>query len=172
LQNSKVFTGTQKTSRKIKIGPLIVLLGFLGSAALVSSAGSSAANIEEQSLNAIVKEFRDRLHITQPVSVSIVDVNEYLVSVEPSTEGGKGYVIKFDKNFLPTLEEEDLRAVVAHELGHVWIFNHHPYLQTEALANEKALQVVSRESLEKVYAKVWQTGGKKGSLEDFLAKLE
>jgi hypothetical protein len=70
------------------------------------------------------------------------------------------------------LSEEDVRAVIAHELGHVWIFTHHPYLHTEALANQKALAVVSRESLVRVYEKVWRRGGQKGSLEAFLAEVD
>lgn len=53
------------------------------------------------------------------------------------------------------LNEDELRAAVAHELGHVWIFSHHPYLHTERLANEIAMRVVSRESLERVYEKLW-----------------
>jgi len=52
------------------------------------------------------------------------------------------------------LTDDDIKAVVAHELGHVWIFTHHPYLQTEQLANEIAMRLVTRESLEPVYAKV------------------
>jgi hypothetical protein len=58
--------------------------------------------------------------------------------------------------------------VVAHELGHVWIFTHHPYLQTERLADTVAMRVVSRKSLDRVYAKVWERGGAKGSLAQFL----
>jgi hypothetical protein len=43
-------------------------------------------------------------------------------------------------------------------------FTHHPYLQTEELANEVALRVVSRESLDEVYEKVWKRTGTKGDL--------
>ena len=149
---------------------LISLLGFLGT--IVLSSGSPASSIEEQKLDAVVREFRARLGISEQVSVSIVEVNEYVVSVQRSSETEKGFTIKFERKFLPTLTEEELHAVVAHELGHIWIFTHHPYLQTEPLANEKALQLVSRESLEKVYAKVWRHTGQKGTLQDFLSKVE
>ena len=64
----------------------------------------------------------------------------------------------------------ELRAVVAHELGHVWIFTHHPYLQTERLANSIAMRVVSRQNLEKIYDKVWQRGGTKGDIVQFLGQ--
>ncbi len=59
----------------------------------------------------------------------------------------------------------EVRAVVAHELGHVWMFTHHPYLPTEMLANEVALRVVDRQVLEQVYEKVWKRIGTIGTLE-------
>jgi len=52
----------------------------------------------------------------------------------------------------------------------VWIFTHHPYLQTEELANQIAMRAVSRASLERVYAKVWERGGTKGDLARFLGE--
>jgi predicted SprT family Zn-dependent metalloprotease len=82
------------------------------------------------------------------------------------------FVVEFDKNFLASLDQEELRAVIAHELGHVWIFTHHPYLQTEALANQKAMEVVGRETLERVYEKVWRIEGQQGTLQEFLVKVE
>ena len=62
------------------------------------------------------------------------------------------------------MSDDELAAVIAHELGHVWIFTHHPYLQTEELANQIALRVVTRISLDSVYQKVWAHTGAKGTL--------
>jgi hypothetical protein len=45
----------------------------------------------------------------------------------------------------------------------------HPNLQTELLANQVALRVVSRENLERIYAKVWKDKGK-GDLKEFLGE--
>lgn len=47
-----------------------------------------------------------------------------------------------------------------------------PILQTETLANQQALKLVSREDLEKVYEKVWEWNGDKGSLAQALACVE
>jgi hypothetical protein len=80
--------------------------------------------------------------------------------------------MSFDARFLASLHDEELIAIVAHELGHVWIFTHHPYLQTERLANSVAMRVVSRESLERVYVKVWQREGVKGNLAQFLGEAQ
>ena len=74
-----------------------------------------------------------------------------------------------DENFLITLDDSELSASIAHELGHIWIFTHHPYLQTELLANQIALKVVTRENLEKVYEKVWKDKGK-GDIKEFLGE--
>lgn len=140
---------------------------------MILPTATSASDLEaEQRLNTVAKEFVTQLGISEEIAVSIVEVNEYLVSVQRSPEAKKGFIIKFERKFLPTLSDEELRAVIAHELGHIWIFTHHPYLQTEALANEKALQLVSRKSLEQVYGKVWAHTGQKGNLRDFLAKVE
>ena len=56
----------------------------------------------------------------------------------------------------------------AHELGHVWIYTHHPYLQTEREANTVAMRAVPRASLERVYTKVWEHQGTIGDLARFL----
>lgn len=66
------------------------------------------------------------------------------------------------------LSQEELKAVIAHELGHVWIFSHFPYLQTEILANEIAMRAVSRDSMKKIYAKLWLRLGTTGDLEAVL----
>jgi len=172
LQNLQELAATERNSRRTRFWHLLFTLTWiLGTAVAVSSA-DLPVDLTEQHLNDVVRDFRGRLRITPPVSVSIVAANQYLVSVEQASRPQKGFIIKFDREFLPTLEEQELRAVIAHELGHIWIFTHHPYLQTEPLANEKAMQLVDRESLEKVYKKVWQFEGQKGSLEEFLAKVE
>ena len=118
----------------------------------------------------IVDELKGRLAIPAEVIVSVVESNPLLVSVEPRRSDRNAFVMTFEDAFLAQLDDTDLRAVIAHELGHVWIYTHHPYLQTERLANTIAMRVVSRESLEKVYGKVWERGGAKGDLVHFLGQ--
>ena len=108
----------------------------------------------------IVDRFRHDLSITEKVFISVVAKNDRLVSVERSKERRGAFILSFDENFLITLDDSELSASIAHELGHIWIFTHHPYLQTELLANQIALKVVTRENLEKVYEKVWKDKGK------------
>ena len=117
-------------------------------------------------LQGIVDVLRKELNITQPVALEVVEQNPLMASVEPANEGD-GFVLAIEGAFADRLSEDELKGVIAHELGHVWIFTHHPYLQTEQLANRIAMRLVSRENLEQVYKRVWKDGAK-GDLGHFL----
>jgi Peptidase family M48 len=120
-------------------------------------------------LQGLVDELRAQLKVPEPVAVSLVDKNPLMASVEAVKGRDDAFVLSLETSFVETLTEDELRAVLAHELGHVWIFTHHPYLQTERLANDIAMRLVSRESLERVYNKVWKDGIK-GNRERFLSE--
>jgi hypothetical protein len=122
----------------------------------------------EGNLQSLVTDLKTRLSIAVPVTVSIVPSNALMMSVEAPTDPAKAFLLKIDASFLEILSGDELEAAIAHELGHVWVFTHHPYLQTEELANQIAMRAVSRDSLERVYAKVWARGGTKGDLARFL----
>jgi hypothetical protein len=104
------------------------------------------------------------MRISSPIVVSIVPHNDLMMSVAPPTDTRKTFLLSVEAGFSDTLTDDELEAAVAHELGHVWIFTHHPYLQTEELANQIAMRAVSRESLVRVYAKMWEQTGAKGDL--------
>jgi hypothetical protein len=119
-------------------------------------------------LQELVDGLKVQFGIDAVVSAAIVTNNKLLVSVQP-VDGTPGtFRLEFEEQFLASLDGDELKAVVAHELGHVWIYTHHPYLQTERLANTVAMRVVPRASLERVYSKVWQHQGTKGDLARFL----
>jgi hypothetical protein len=117
-------------------------------------------------LQALVDLLRSELAIPHDVALEVVDENPLMASVEPA-KTGDGFVISIEGAFASRLSDDELKGVLAHELGHVWIFTHHPYLQTEQLANRIAMRLVSRENLEQVYQKVWKSGAK-GDLGHFL----
>jgi hypothetical protein len=154
--------------------PLVLLPAFLPrrvSARRLSGPANAAGSTSllslvarEKRLQDLVDDFRGRLAIPDLVVVSIVPENKLVVSVERLKDRDRGFTASFEAAFLDDLSEDELGAVIAHELGHVWISTHHPYLQTEELANEIALRVVSRESLDGVYEKVWKRTGVKGDL--------
>jgi hypothetical protein len=116
----------------------------------------------------IVQDLCARLQLTAHVDVQIDEENSKMVSSEPLPRSTPGYRISFDRQFLESLSDDEITAAIAHELGHVWIFTHHPYLQTEALANDIALRVVDRETMKKVYSKLWAHTGTAGNLDDLL----
>jgi Peptidase family M48 len=119
-------------------------------------------------LQELVDHLKAELGITADVSTAIVAGNSLLVSVQPVDSDRRTFRMEFEERFLPSLEQDELKAVIAHELGHVWIYTHHPYLQTERLANTVAMRAVPRASLERVYGKVWEHQGTKGDLTRFL----
>jgi hypothetical protein len=138
-----------------------ILLGL--AARMDAGEARSAVALQE-----LVNGLKTQLGIDAFVSVAIVTTNTLLVSVQP-VDGDPGtFRMAFEERFLTALDEDELKAIVAHELGHVWIFTHHPYLQTERLANTVAIRAVPRASLERVYSKVWEREGTKGDLARFL----
>ncbi len=93
------------------------------------------------------------LEIPGRLELTIVKQNDHLVSAARCPEHAACYVISFEWSFLLTLSDDEIRAAIAHELGHIWIFTHHPYLQTEELANRIAVKAVSRTDLNHLYDK-------------------
>jgi len=136
----------------------LIWLPFILLAASRASAGEppAAAALEEKRLQGLVNDLRTRLSVPSDIVVALVPNNPLRASVQ-AMKGREGvFLLSIEQGFLDQLSEEEITAVLAHELGHVWIFTHHPYLQTEQLANRVAMRIVARESLEKVYGKLWQ----------------
>ncbi|HEY1309028.1 MAG TPA: M48 family metalloprotease [Vicinamibacterales bacterium] len=125
---------------------------------------TAAPERDSKWIQRIVDDFRRQLGVPHRVDVMIVEKNPLIVSVEPVDDQIKAFTLSFEESFLAGLTDDEVKAVVAHELGHVWIFTHHPYLQTEGLANEIARRLVARDNLVHVYEKVWQRQGTTGDL--------
>ena len=120
------------------------------------------------SLQDLTDDLRGRLHITERVHVTLVDHNPLVMSVETLAGRTGPFVISVDREFIQELNQPEVEAAIAHELGHVWIYTHAPYLQTERLANDVAMRVVNRSAFEPVYEKVWARTGIKGNLIEFI----
>ncbi len=125
--------------------------------------------MEVDRLQEVTDALRQRLNILERVMVTIVDHNPLVMSVETLSGRSGPFILSADAQFFQSLNDEELKAAVAHELGHVWIYTHHPYLQTERLANEVALRVVSPELLVPVYEKVWKRTGARGNLAEYIS---
>jgi hypothetical protein len=118
----------------------------------------------ETQIQDLVNKLKIRMSIPDTVVASIVEQNQLVVSVERAKDGAGGFSLSIQRDFLDGLTTDEIDAIIAHELGHVWIFTHHPFLQTEELANQIAMQVVPQDTLAAVYEKVWKRVGRKGNL--------
>jgi hypothetical protein len=131
--------------------------------------GADERSTETARLQQVTDVLRRSLNILERVLVTVVDHNPLVMSVETLSGRSGPFVITADEEFVQSLNDEELKAAVAHELGHVWIYTHHPYLQTERLANDIALRVVSPEVLVPVYEKVWKRTGARGNLAEYIS---
>jgi predicted Zn-dependent protease len=122
----------------------------------LAGAGTAHAADQRERIARVVDDLKTQLAITQTIDVSIVEANPTLFSVAPAEPSTGTFLLSVEEDFAQGLSEAELRAAVAHELGHVWIFTHFPYLQTEQLANDIAARVVGRETLAPLYDKVWK----------------
>lgn len=160
---------TRSQWRRWAIAAFAIPMVLLGAGVAYAKTRGQAADDLERPLQEAMDELRVKLGITQAVRVSLVPHNPHVFSVRPADEKGV-FIVQVDAEALKMLTPDELHAALAHELGHVWVYTHHPYLQTERLANDVARRVVSRDSLASVYEKVWRAQGVKGSLARFLGE--
>lgn len=119
-------------------------------------------------LQDVTDDLRTRLQINERVHVELVEHNPLVMSVETLAGRTGPFVITVDRDFIHELSSSEVEAAIAHELGHVWIYTHAPYVQTERLANDIAMRVIDRSAFVPVYDKVWARTGIRGNLIEFL----
>src|SRR5262245_46814563 len=93
------------------------------SAPLDAAEGRSAVALQE-----LINGLKTQLGIDAVVSAAVVTTNTLLVSVRPVDGDAGRFQMAFEERFLATVDEDELTAIVAHEIGHVWIFSHDQYL--------------------------------------------
>ncbi len=136
---------------------------------LISSSLLPGASLDSnlKKMAQILDALKSRFGISNQVDIRIVENNKLAFSVQPAKIPGD-FVLSVDAHFMSELSDEELEAAMAHELGHVWIYTHHPFLQTETFANQIATRVITRDSLKKLYIKLWQFEGTAGNFDDVL----
>jgi hypothetical protein len=159
----------RRLDTRLFVTAAFALVSVAGPAARADASGESAAvaATESRRVQELVDTVRQDLALSHEVSVELVAANPLKASVEPVKDAPGTFRLSIELAFLEQLSPVELKAVVAHELGHVWIYTHHPYLQTEQLANRIAMRVVSRADLDSVYTKVWPDAAAPGSLPRF-----
>jgi len=103
----------------------------------------------------IVNHLRGELSIRNEVDIALVKFHPLVFFVEPEDGGKQRFRLSMEVDFFLRLDDDELLAALAHEMGHVWIFTHFPFLHTEMLANVIGQRVAPRRSFERIYTKLW-----------------
>jgi hypothetical protein len=103
----------------------------------------------------VVDQLRVELSIENTVDVVVVPYTPLVFSVEPIDRDKTRFRLSMELRFLMMLDDDELRAALAHELGHVWIYTHMPFLQTERIANDIGMHAVHRVAFERLYTQLW-----------------
>jgi len=123
---------------------------------------SNIVTIRAKRAQELVDQLRPALPISNTVQIAVVVYHPLVFSVQPTDKEKHRFLLTMELGFLLRLKDDELRAALAHELGHVWIYTHSPFLHTERLANVIGQRVVDRASFEKVYSKLWAYEGASG----------
>ena len=116
-----------------------------------------------------VDQLRAVFPITEPIQIAVVVYHPLVFSVQPMDIRKDRFLLSMELGFFLTLKDDELRAALAHELGHVWIYTHYPFLQTERLANMIGQRAADRASFERLYSRLWAYEGSSGvSIDDLL----
>jgi hypothetical protein len=120
------------------------------------------ARLRARRAQEFVDQLRTALPIPNEIQIAVVPYHPLVFSVQPLATDRNRYLLTMELGFLLSLNDDELRAAIAHELGHVWIYTHHPFLQTERQANIVGERVVDRRSFEELYAMLWMYEGASG----------
>jgi hypothetical protein len=123
---------------------------------------ANIVTIRARKAQELVDQLRAVLQISNTVQIAVVAYHPLVFSVQPTDIQKDRFLLTMERGFLLMLKDDELRAALAHELGHVWIYTHFPFLQTERLANVIGQRVMDRASFERVYSKLWAYEGASG----------
>jgi hypothetical protein len=154
IRSSEPAGPTPRAARGFRVAPAILVFVLV---VHVPRAAEVPAPFRRDVLRAqqIVEALGRELAVPEEIRVVPVAYHPFVLAVRREPEFPERFLLSIEIGFLATLDEAELRAALAHELGHIWIFTHHPYLQTERLANDIGRRVVPRADLERVYVKLW-----------------
>jgi hypothetical protein len=142
--------------------PVLAVLLVLLLVHPIAKDSTSIVTLKGRRAQEFVDQLRSELSITTEVQVAVVVYHPLVFSVQPMDSKKDRFLLSMELGFLLTVDDDELRAALAHELGHVWIYIHHPFLQTERLANTIGQRVEARANFEKTYAKLWKYEGTSG----------
>ena len=142
--------------------PALCVVFVFGLAGPTARDPANIVTIKARKAQEFVDQLRAKLSISNTVQIAVVAYHPLVFSVQPANIQKDRFLLTMELGFLLTLKDDELRAALSHELGHVWIYTHFPFLQTERLANVIGQRAMDRTSFEKVYSKLWAYEGASG----------
>ena len=94
---------------------------------LALAAHAHAAD-QQARIQRVVDDLKPQLSIGQRVNVAVVEANPRLFSVVPEKHDAgtpATFLLSVEEDFAQGLSDVELRAAVAHELGHVFVYFKH-----------------------------------------------
>ena len=150
------------TYRSCVFQPALIFVFYFLIAIPVAKDSPTIVALKAKRAQDFVDQLRASLSIGNVVQVAVVVYHPLVFSVQPMDIHKERFLLTMELGFLLMLKDGELRAAMAHELGHVWIYTHHPFLQTERLANVVGQRVVERSEFETLYMKMWTYEGASG----------
>jgi hypothetical protein len=142
--------------------PVLIFLFVFLLASPVAKDSPSIVTLRARRAQEFIDQLRAALRISNEVQIAVVTYQPLVFSVQPMDTHKDRFLLTMELGFLLMLDDDELRAALAHELGHVWIYTHHPFLHTERLANSVGLRVAARATFETIYSKLWAYEGTSG----------
>ncbi|HET9217083.1 MAG TPA: hypothetical protein VFR18_08895 [Terriglobia bacterium] len=146
---------TVGTTASSVLVPTLTVAVILLAAVPIGSDPPILLNVKTARARDIVDYLRAELAITSEIDLALVKYHPLVFSVEPQDSRKRRFRVSMEAGFLLALDDDEMLGALAHEMGHVWIYLNHPYLQTEMLANMIGQRVAPRRNFEKVYTKLW-----------------
>jgi hypothetical protein len=144
------------------IFPVVAVVFVFLLASPVAKDSPNTLRLRARRAQEFVDQLRAELPIPNEITIAVVTYHPLVFSVQPLATDKNRFLLTMELGFLLSLDDDEMHAALAHELGHVWIYTHHPFLQTERLANVIGQRVVERRSFEKIYSKLWVYEGASG----------
>ena len=103
--------------------PALCVVFVFGLASPTARDPANIVTIRAKKAQEFVDQLRAELPISNTVQIAVVAYHPRVFSVQPTDIQKDRFLLTMERGFLLMLKDDELRAALAHELGHVWIYS-------------------------------------------------